>query len=75
MAEHGIDRDGRPPLRLLHYRREASAAEPLPLLQVGRIADWLERTSAEAPQRGDHSSVLRAHRDRALLLLGVVKYA
>jgi integrase len=45
-------------------------ATPLPLVQLGQVADWLERAHGAALARSDAAAALRHRRDRALVLLG-----
>ncbi len=56
-------------IRSLHPAREKQAA-PLQLQQLQLVADDLERQAEEALQDGNRAALLRARRDRALLLLG-----
>jgi integrase len=56
-------------IRSLHPAREKQAA-PLRLQQLQQAADGLERQAEQALQDEDRGLLLRARRDRALLLLG-----
>jgi integrase len=52
------------------HGEQAKQATPLPLTQMGQVADWLETATNAAEARGDAESALRHRRDRALVLLG-----
>lgn len=56
-------------IRSLHPAREKQAA-PLRLQQLQRVSDLLEEQAARALQAGERGALLRARRNRALLLLG-----
>ncbi|HLV16602.1 MAG TPA: site-specific integrase [Pseudomonas sp.] len=56
-------------IRSVHPAREKQAA-PLQLQQLQRVSDQLEQQAQQALQVGDRKELLRARRDRALLLLG-----
>jgi integrase len=56
-------------IRELHPEREKQAA-PLQLQQLEQLVTWLATEEARAQAAGDHASVRRCRRDRALVLLG-----
>jgi len=56
-------------IRALHPNPE-KRARPLQLEALQQVSDWLERSIALARGRNDPITLLRATRDRALLLLG-----
>jgi integrase len=56
-------------IRALHPAQEKQA-EPLQLQDLERVVDWLEQEAQTAKQQQDRPSLLRAYRDRALILLG-----
>jgi integrase len=52
------------------HGQQARQATPLQLVQLGRVADWLESAVQAALTRNDPGAALRHRRDRALVLLG-----
>lgn len=76
-VEHGFPDPSKSPLvrkvlkgiRVVH-QTEARQARPLQIDDITRIADWLGGAASAAAARGDRAALLKATRDRALLLLG-----
>ena len=56
-------------IRALHPAQEKQA-EPLQLQDLQRVIDWLEQEVQTARQEQDRPTLLKAYRDRALILLG-----
>ena len=56
-------------IRALHPAQEKQA-EPLQLQDLERVIDWLEQEAQTAKAQQDRPSLLKAYRDRALILLG-----
>ena len=56
-------------IRALHPAQEKQA-EPLQLHDLQEVVDWLEQEASIARQQQDRPQLLKAYRDRALILLG-----